>query len=235
MKKFLCIAALAALCVPAAAADLQLKAPALTAQFPTTMSGAYYGLYTALAAGQAEVKNIPAGINAASLTTTQGEIGGVVGYRWASANAARFVDAECDIGAMNLNGNTAGLSAGGPMVVECGVRAGVPMAAFASLFPNLGLPNFPTLPIPTGVSQLSTQMYVGGAVRFEDISPNFGATSNSAWAISPALWVGMLQMLSNGTALDGRIEYIFASDKCIGPVACMQMDHRVMAKIGMLF
>lgn len=236
MKRLAILAAMAALCVPAAAADLvPVKAPVLGSTFPATMSGAYYGLYAALAAGQADVKNVPAGINTASLTTTQGELGGVIGYRWATSNGARFIDAELDVGAMNLNGNTAGLSVGGPVAIEAGVRAGVPMAAITSLLPSFNLANFPTLPLPTGITQLSTQGYVGGAVRFEDISPSFGAASNSEWGISPVLWVGMLQMLSNGTAIDGRLEYIFASDKCIGPLACVQMDHRVMAKVLMDF
>ena len=237
MKKFLALAALAALCVPAAGADLQLKAaPSIPTAFPIASSGVYYGLYTAGAGGSADVKNLPAGINSASLTTTQGEVGGVVGYRWGGSQT-RFIDVEADVGWLNLNGQTAGLSLSGPVAAEVGARVGVPMAAITQLFPTLGLPSLPGLPVPSGQSVLSTQMYVGAAARFEDISVNFGLPSNQQWAISPALWIGMIQGLSNGTALDARFEYIGPANVCIGPAAggCADMGHRFMAKASMLF
>ena len=235
MKKLMCVAALAAFCVPAIAADLPFKAaPSIPTAFPIASSGVYYGMYTAGAGGSADAKNLPAGINAASLTTTQGEIGGVIGYRWGGSQT-RFVDVECDLGWMNLNGNTAGLSLSGPFAGECGARIGVPAAAIAQLFPTFNLSSLPGLPIPTGQSVLSTQMYVGGAARFEDISVNFGLPANQQWAISPAVWVGMIQALSNGTALDARFEYIGAANVCIGPAGCATMGHRFMAKASMLF
>ena len=239
MKLLIAGAILGAMIGGAAAADLPVKAapaPMIGTTFPIASSGVYYGLYTAGAAGSADVQNVPAGINAASLTTTQGEVGGIVGYRFGSSNMQRFIDIEADLGWMNLNGNNAGLSLSGPVAAEVGARIGVPAAAITSLFPNLGLPNF-MLPVPTGVTTLSTQMYVGGAARFEDISPAVGAASNQQWAISPALWIGMLQALSNGTALDGRFEIIWPANACIGPVpgACANMGQRYMAKVGLLF
>lgn len=239
MKRLLVAAALAALCVPAGAADLQLKAaPSIPNTFPITGSGLYYGLYVAGAGGSADAKNlqVPSGINAASLTTTQGEIGGVAGYRWGSSNGMRFVDIEADVGWLNLNGNTAGLSLSGPLAAEVGARVGVPAAAIAQLFPTFNLPSLPGLPIPAGQSVLSTQMYVGAAARFEDISVNVGLPANQQWEISPALWVGMIQALSNGTALDARFEYIGPANACIGPAGgCATMGHRLMAKASMLF
>lgn len=237
MKRLALAAALAALSLPALAADLPFKAaPSIPTAFPIASSGVYYGLYTAGAGGAADVKNVPAGINAASLTTTQGEVGGIIGYRWGGSQT-RFVDVECDLGWMNLNGTTAGLSLSGPIAGECGARIGVPAAAISSLFPVLNLSNLPGLPVPTGQSILSTQMYIGGAARFEDISVNFGLPSNQQWAISPALWVGMIQALSNGTALDARFEYIGSANGCIGPAAggCATLGHRFMAKASMLF
>lgn len=234
MKRLLCVAALAALCVPAAAADLPVKAAqAISTSFPIATSGVYYGMYMAGAAGQADVKNIP-GLNAASLTTTQGEVGGMFGYRFGSANAMRFIDLEANVGWMNLNGNVAGLSLSGPVAVELGAKVGVPMAAITSLFPNLGLPTFP---LPANRSVTSTEAYVGGAARFEDISANFGLPSNQQWAISPALWVGMIQGLDNGTAIDLRFETIWKTNECVGPVAgaCATLGQRYMAKVGLLF
>lgn len=229
------LAAAVALGVPAMAADLPFKAPqSLPTSFPIASSGLYYGLYVAGAAGSAGVNNVPAGINSTSLISQQGEIGGTLGYRFGSSNMQRFIDLECDLGYMNLNGTTAGLSLSGPIAGECGARIGVPAAAITSLFPNLGLPNF-MLPLPTGVNVLSTQMYVGGAARFEDISANFGLMSNQEWSLSPAAWVGMIQGLSNGTAIDARFEYIAPSSTCIGPVTCAKMSSRYMAKVGLLF
>src|SRR5690348_16007498 len=162
MKRITVLSALVAIFLagPAGAADLPVKAPSIPTAFPIASSGVYYGLYTAGAGGSADVKNLPAGINAASLTTTQGEVGGVVGYRWGGSQT-RFIDVEADVGWLNLNGQTAGLSLSGPVAAEVGARVGVPMAAITQLFPTLGLPSLPGLPVPSGQSVLSTQMYVG--------------------------------------------------------------------------
>ncbi len=237
MKTFILAAALAgALTGGAVAADMPVKAAPISTTFPIATSGVYYGMYMAGAAGSTDAKGLPAGINAASLTTTQGEIGGIVGYRFGTANMARFIDLEVDAGWLNLNGNTAGLSLSGPVAVEVGARVGVPAAAITALFPSFNLPSFPALPVPAGANVLSTQMYIGGAARFEDISVNFGLPSNQQWAISPAVWLGMIQALSNGMAIDGRLEYIAPANACIGPAGgCANMGHRYMAKAAILF
>lgn len=238
MKLLIAGAMLGAMIGGAAAADLPVKAqPSIPTAFPLASSGLYYGLYVAGAGGAADATNVPAGINAASIITQQGEIGGLVGYRFGSSNMQRFLDLECDLGYMNLNGATAGLSLSGPVAGECGARVGVPMAALQALFPSLGLPSF-QIPLPAGTSVLATQVYVGGAARFEDISNTVaGLGANQEWAFSPAVWVGMLQGLSNGTALDGRIEYIGRANACVGPApgACGQIDHRWMAKVAFVF
>jgi hypothetical protein len=234
MRLLIAGAVLGAVTVSAQAADLPVKAPAISTSFPIASSGVYYGLYTAGAAGSADAKNLPAGVNTADLTTTQGEVGGVVGYRFGSSNMARFIDIEADLGWMNLNGNTSGLSLSGPVAAEVGARIGVPAAAITALFPSFSLPSFP-LPPPTGVAVLGTQLYLGGAARFEDVSVNFGLPNNQAWTISPAIWVGGLQQLSNGTALDARFEYIAPSSACVGPVMCATLGHRYMAKAAILF
>lgn len=236
MRKLLGLAALAAFCGSAVAADLPIVTKAPQQVFATNSSGYWMGMYAAGAGGAADVKNIP-GLNAASLTTTQGELGMEFGYRWASANSMKFVDVLVDVGYMNLNGSTAGLSLSGPIAVEAGVRVGVPAAAITSLFPALNFGNFPTVAPPTGTSVLATQTYVGALVRFEDISPNFGALKNTEWAISPGFMVGMIQVLNNGTAADFRFEYLGAANHCIGPFgsACATIDHRLMAKAVMNF
>lgn len=237
MKWVMGILASATVAGSAWGADLPTKAPsALPTSFPIAASGLYYGLYTAGAAGRADLQGQVQGVNLSSLTTTQGEVGGIVGYRFGSSNMTRFIDLEADLGWMNLNGNQAGLSLSGPVAAEVGARVGVPAAAITALFPNLGLPNF-QLPIPTGVAVLSTQAYVGGAARFEDVSVNVGLPSNQQWAISPALWIGMIQGLSNGTAIDARFEVIWPANQCIGPdpTACASMGQRYMAKVGFLF
>jgi CubicO group peptidase (beta-lactamase class C family) len=44
----------------------------------------------------------------------------------------------------------------------------------------------------------------------------------------------MIQALNNGTAIDGRFEYIAPASTCVGPLACATMGHRYMAKVGLL-
>jgi hypothetical protein len=184
-------------CDTACAADVAAKAPQAVAPFANGYTGAgpYFGIYTDGAVGA--INGAPVGT-----TVTQAEVGGLLGYSWTlGPNAYAF--AEAMFGWTNLNGSTQGFSLTGPIDLEQRVALGTPLNSLLSLFPNLGLPSVPTLPIlPAGVTSGPQHPYLFVAAHEQDVSALFNKGTAEAWLFAPAIGIGAISTTSNGIGLD---------------------------------
>lgn len=236
MKRLSMITAVAMLACPAAAADLPLKANpiAISNTYPTT--GLYFGVWGMGAATSVQASGLP-GVNTAGLNAFGGGIGGTVGYVWGSADGARFVRVNVDAGWQNINGQSSGISFGGPATIQLGAEAGVPFAQIAAFLPSGILPNFPGLPTPpAGVTYGPPHVYFGPFADFQDVSFNFGLSQNTEWQIAPGLRIGMLTPTSNGLMIDAKFEYVFESQgTCFGPAICAKQGNTARFKVGVEF
>ena len=182
MRKLLLLTTL--LSTPALAADLPAKAP--LGGYPYTSCGAYFGLDTVAITG----------------STSQGEIGGLVGYSCPlGSNGFWFAEGMFNFANLNSTGSS-GINLTGPASFTQRVGAGSPLSNLFSLFPSLNL-QIPTLPVlPTGVTVVTTHPYIFAALHEQDISATFGLSQNKAWEFSPGVGLGVINQLSNAVALD---------------------------------
>ena len=184
--------ALITLVLPAAAADMAVKAPPVGGPYPTTKCGLYYGINAEGGAGT--VPGTPPGT-----TVIGGDIGGLIGYACPVGTIPFFAEAIVDF--QNLNAGNSGFSLSGPAHLEQRVGMQTPLL---QLLPSLGFPNLgtsPSLPVlPPGATVGQAQNYIYGAVNEDDISSQFGLASARDWLISPEIGTGMLIpiKLSNG-------------------------------------
>ena len=219
-KTLIAAALLAALSVPAFAADLSVaplyKAPPPTAPaYPYNNSGLYWGV-TAFASQTAVNVNAP-GATAGQATIDGGSIGLLGGWSTPINKGANFFALEASISAQNINGSaqqTAGvLSIKGPYRVEAIAKVGMPCANITAYFPSISSV-LPTLPaIPSGLSATNCHAYIGGGGAAEDISATLNMVgggsvgSGSEWSASAVGKLGQIWQLTNGSAVETWIEY----------------------------
>jgi hypothetical protein len=208
MRKLLILLSLLATSVQAA--DLTPKTAATTTAavtgYPYTACGAYFGLDTQAVTG----------------STSEGEVGGLVGYS-CPLGSSGFWFVEGMFNFANLNSTTGGLNLTGPLSLEQRLAVGGPLATlWASLYPS-GL-TVPTLPVlPTGVTVTTAHPYTFVSIHEQDISASIGVMSNREWEISPGFGIGMLNQLSNGIALDVFAEAQFQQKAACLPQVCTGM------------
>ena len=224
--------ALIALVLPAAAADMPVKAPPVGGPYPTTRCGLYYGINAEGGAGT--VPGTPPGT-----TVIGGDIGGLIGYACPVGTIPFFAEAIFDF--QNLNAGNSGFSLSGPAHLEQRVGMQTPLL---QLLPSLGFPSTgtaPSLPVlPPGATVGQAQNYIYGAINEDDISSQFGLASAHDWLISPEIGTGMLIpiTLSSGTHIvaDTYAGYEMQSNSmCLGGATgmCPKLGGRF--KVGTSF
>jgi len=250
MRKLILTAALASLALPAYAADLMpLKAPAASvfSGYPQG-SGFYFGLNSALGAGQANgVVATTAAANAGTLVTQMGELGITAGYTWAMSGKPVWWAVEGTFDFSNINAQNAGvlngggLSLTGPADFTQIAIFGAPFSAIAGLIPNFNF-NFPALPavLPTGVTASNGNAYIFLGAYEQDISANFNQATAKTWLVGLTTGVGTRWLLNNSTALDIRFEYRAPTQsECVNNFqvisGCAGMGSSYWARTAVLF
>jgi len=224
----------------ASAADIPGRSPSLTssilAGYPAS-SGFYFGLNTMMGAGSvtADTVNPVAGVNSNSLTTTEGKIGGTIGYAWGTPNAFFAIEAMFD--AANFNGSQQGLSLGGPASFEQRFKIGTPINNLLNLLPTLNLPTVAPFPaLPAGVTATNVRPYLMGSIHEDDVSLAYLQSSGKEWQIGYGVGIGAIMQLTNGVAVDVWSEVVFgAQTVCVGPLACIHQNDKVMAGVGLYY
>lgn len=226
MKRLLLsILAALAITVPAFAADVATKAPALSYNYPTTKCGMYYGVNTSGSTGS--VENSAVGTQA-----VQAAIGLTLGYTCPMGAAYWFVDADFDIA--NFNGTSNGFSVSGPAKFEQRFGFGAPVNMIMGLIPGLSslqnaVPSI--IPLPTGVEIVTSNPYLFASILEEDVGVANGLGSNKAYLISAGFGVGNKTRLTNGVVFDPYVTYIIPSTQnCIGAFiagGCTKVGSRV--------
>lgn len=207
------LAALALLASPAFAADLPVKAPPLSYQYPSTKCGIYYGVNTM--GSTAAVENAAVGTQ-----TVSGAIGLTLGYTCPAGAGYWFVDGMFDFA--NLNGSANGFALSGPAQFEQRFGFGAPVPLLLSLVPGLAsLQNaVPSLiPLPSGTSVVTSNPYLFASIHEDDTGVSLGLAANKAWLVSVGLGIGNKVRLSNGVVFDPFAEYVLpSSEMCVGLV-----------------
>lgn len=175
------------------AADVATKAinNALSAGYPTTKCGMYYGFGTGGSSGQVEDAAVGTRI-------VQGELDAILGYSCPFGTAG-FWFVEGSVGVNNVNGNVNGLAMSGPLVIMQRAGAGSPLNALFNPFGNsLALPSVPLL--PAGVTSGAATPYFFAGLVEQDIATQLGLGAHShQWLVAPMLGIGLLTRL-NGNA-----------------------------------
>lgn len=207
------LAALALLASPAFAADLPVKAPPLSYQYPSTKCGIYYGVNTM--GSTAAVENAAVGTQ-----TVSGAIGLTLGYTCPAGAGYWFVDGMFDFA--NLNGSANGFALSGPAQFEQRFGFGAPVPLLLSLVPGLAsLQNaVPSLiPLPSGTSVVTSNPYLFASIHEDDTGVSLGLAANKAWLVSAGIGIGNKVRLSNGVVFDPFAEYVLpSSEMCVGLV-----------------
>lgn len=202
---------------------------ALTAGYPTTKCGFYYGIGTGGNAGAVNGANVGTQI-------VQGDIDAIVGYTCPFAvNGFWFVEAQGGIA--NLNGSVNGLALSGPAVFIERFGAGSPInSLLGSLFPTSNLPALPSIPLlPAGITQSPGNSYGFAGIVEQDIGAQIGALSGHQWVIAPIVGLGLLTRLSNNVVVDTWAGWQMNSNSFCpgGGTSCARLGN--MARIGVAF
>lgn len=202
MKRILiATVALAALCAPAKAADMPLKAPPPIGLWDT--GGWYVSINTGAevaSAGASGSGTFVGSFAAGNLQAAGGVVGAGIGFM--HGNPASWKGGECDVyyrniaaGVQTLSGAAAGVAS--RWEGSCGVRLGFDPSMITEALGGLGLggfsfPTFPTVP-PPGVRvgpTTRTFVEVGGTVT--GVSGDFGVAGGATVAWGPYFKVGTL-------------------------------------------
>ena len=217
---WLAITAGLAMTTIALAADvLPAKAPAaatINFTYPT-LNGVIIGATTE--GGGSSVNATAPGIPAASLTTTTGGVGGVLGYMWTPRNSPVSLSFENRFLAQNFNGNNAGLSVSGPMRLEQDVIAWAPWQKVFAALPQLWNP-FASISPFTLPSNLQAQGNALAGLGFYytevDISSAFaGLQAGHEWKGNPGLIAITAQPLVGGGAIRAFAKWDFLANNTI--------------------
>src|ERR1700685_687484 len=101
MRKILLAAAIAAFTAPAFAADMPVKAPPISFQYPT--GNGWYAM-VGTEGGGGSVSVAAPGVNANSLVSNSIGISAGIGYTWQVPNTVMFAALEASVGYTNFNG-----------------------------------------------------------------------------------------------------------------------------------
>jgi hypothetical protein len=234
VAKIILVAFAAALFLPMPASAGDIAGPmainkALTAGYPTTKCGFYYGIGTGGNAGA---------VNGAVVGTqiVQGDISGIVGYTCPFAVNA-FWFAEGSFGIANLNGNVNGLSLSGPMVAIERFGVGSPInTMLSSLIPGSNSLSMPSLPLlPAGLTTSPGNAYAFAGLVEQDIGAQIGNASGHQWLVAPLMGIGMLTRVSNGSTIDTWAGWQMNSNSFCpgGGNICGKLGN--MARVGVSF
>src|SRR5579859_5227337 len=201
---------------------------ALTAGYPTTRCGFYYGVGTGGNAGAVNGANVGTQI-------VQGDLDAMVGYT-CPIGAAGFWFVEAQGGFANLNGSTNGLALSGPAVFVERFAAGSPINSimanpFTSL--NASMPSIPLL--PTGITTSPGNGYFFGGIVEQDIGAQIGTMSGHQWVVAPIVGLGLLTRASNNVMIDTWAGWQMNSNSFCpgGGTACAKLGN--MARVGVSF
>lgn len=223
------ISIFAALIVSASAfaADMPVPLPTKAAPsivYPYDTSGVYFGIGS-LVTGQ---KPTIDGTTAAGVTSMGGSVGGLVGYRWGGKTGfAISVDGSAY---WNNLGGTSACNTAGVGQVSCSIesrfsamqRVGleVDTALLTNLFPQIGLPSAPGVPVLSNISITGHKTKVFFALLEDDVSAQIaGLAVGKAWTIAPGIGVGTDWNLGNGSVIETWAGYFNPTQGfSIGPV-----------------
>jgi len=197
-KTILAAVALAALSVPAFAADLPYKAPPLpVAGYPFAASGIYWGVGASASADSATVANT-------GVFSAGAGVDGIIGYQW--KGGLNFLAIEAIITYENLGNSTAcaatSCSMGYQFEIDPRVKLGFPISTIQALLPNLSAA-FPALPVlPSTFTAVNQTPYLFAGVSIKDVSSSYGLTTGKQWLVQGEAGVGILNQWTNGTAVD---------------------------------
>jgi hypothetical protein len=232
-RSLLAAAALLAASSVAFAGDFPTKAKPslLTDGYPTARCGIYFGVNTTGTSNGVTSSNAAVGEQ-----IVQGGVGATVGYACPFGTSSFwFVEGMFDV--QNLNGNTNGISIGGPAAFEQRFGVGSPLnSLLGSIIPGLGtsaISQIPALPgLPAGITAGPGQPYFFVALNERDISASVGLAQNREWLLQPGVGVGLLTPLSNKVTIDTFAEFDFQTNKiCVGPApVCSNIGQGV--KVG---
>lgn len=211
------VAALTALSVSAAAADMSVKSARANpfAGYIAGKCGMFAGFNSMGVAGA--VNN---GIPGASIV--QGDIGVTIGYGCPLGQAGSFWFAEADFDFANLNGAASGLSMSGPAHFQQKIALGSPLSQLLNAIPNpfsgLSTPSTPAL--PSGINAGPQYPFVFAAFHEQDIGAQLpqALTQGREWLFSPGLGIGLESRLSNGVVMDVTAQWKLDSNAFqVGP------------------
>jgi hypothetical protein len=207
------------------AADMPVKAkPALSLMYPYDVSGAYFGIASLATSDKASIN----GQTQSNLTSFGGSIGGLIGYRLGGKTGYGFlIDGSAYWN--NLGGSDAcNTGAGG--TTSCTVESRfsamqrfmiqTDLASITALFPNLGLPNAPAVPVLPNLNITGNKTHLGFALLEDDVSASVaGLAAGRAWTIAPGVVVGTDWNLGNGSVVETWAGYFNpAQGFSFGPV-----------------
>lgn len=241
MKKLLTLGLLLSSTALASAADVAqptYKANPF-ASFPTTGSGAYFGLNTIGDATSVQ------GVAAPGTQVVQGGIGATVGYSAPiNAGTGSFWFAEGMFDVTNINGSSNGLNLSGPLSFTQRFGAGTPINNMLSMFNPLSgaassaaVPSLPVL--PAGITASPGSPYLFAALHEQDISAQFGLQQNREWLLSYGAGAGIRYRLSNNVVADTFAEFKTNTNSiCFGPAAkatCSNIGPGVQVEFALLY
>ena len=244
MKKIALLASVAmiALVLPAAAADMPVKATPVPAALGFTGYGFYGGLNFGGGAGTVDATVAPSG-QAGTFTQATGQMGLTLGYAGALSGGAWW-GVEADFDAVgNMANGLGGLSLSSPMIFEQRLLYGG--GVFDAIQSTLaGLLNLGPLPpyggvIPAGSTAVNMTMY-GFAGLFErDLSADIGGAANKSWQIGGEAGMGQRTFYSKGFATDVKAGVRFGDKSlCVLPTgaqACVGMNPTAFATFALIY
>ncbi len=239
MKKnvFLLAALAASFALPALAADLPTKAPALPYQYPTAKCGLYYGVDAGGSTGA--IANSVAGTQ-----MTQGYVGLTVGWS-CPAGTVGFWYADADFDFHNINGgNTQGLSAfGGPALFKQRFGFGMPFDKLIAAIPGLSqlqsqLPSISNA-LPTGQNVVSSNASLYLSPTWDDVGAKLGLQNFQTFEFGLDVGISVKTLISNGMVLEPYVQTLLPNTaQCIGRAivgGCIRETNRTMAGVKWLF
>jgi hypothetical protein len=239
IKRILFAAAmLGALATASVAADLPTKAaPAPASKFSFSNgydgNGFYFGILGQGGAGS--VSSSAPGMQG-SLTSTYGNVGGLLGYNFTvSPTVYGFI--EYDLTYQNLGGSSGfGLSFNGPLSMDFVAAVGVPLDAIMTFIPLPTGVSFPSLTLPGGATAKNMHPYLGFDGHLYDASAALGLNSGKEWIFQPGVAIGMKTQYSNNMTTDTRLSIFGAGNSfCIGPFECVKPGMTILGTAALDF